>query len=152
MGITVKVNITGVRQTLAAFRALPKDASAELRDANQALSNDLAGEIRQAAAGSGRQGPAVAPSVKAVRDRVPTVQAGGRRRAGSQSRRSQGQKPTSASDLVFGSNFGATSLRQFPTRTSPDHWFFTTVEMNESEFERRWLDAADTVLERWARG
>ncbi|MFC6156147.1 hypothetical protein [Kribbella jiaozuonensis] len=152
MGIVVRVRITGAKETLAAFRKLPKDASTELRNANQQISTDLAGKIRSAATSSNGQGALVAPTVKAKRDRVPSVQAGGRRRAGKQSRRSKGQAPTTASDLIYGSNFGANVLKQFPATTKPDHWFFSTVEDNEPAIERQWLGAVDKVLEEWGNG
>lgn len=151
MGITVKIRISGARETIAAFRDLPKDASDALRDANQKISEDLAVRVAAAARGSDAQSALVAPTVKARRDRLPTVQAGGRRRAGSQSRRSKGQRPTTASDLLFGSNFGATQLKQFRAHTGggTDYWFYRTVEANQALIEGQWHDAADRVLKEW---
>lgn len=152
MGITVKIRISGARETIAAFRDLPKDASDALRDANQKISEDLAVKIAAAARGSDAQSALVAPTVKARRDRLPTVQAGGRRRAGKQSRRSKGQRPTTASDLLFGSNFGATQLKQFRAHTGAgedDYWFYRTVEANQASIEGEWHDAADRVLREW---
>lgn len=154
MGITVRLSITGARETLRAFRDLPKDASKELRDANQAISEDLAGLIAAAARGSDAQSAAVAPTVKARRDRLPTVVAGGKRRATKQRRRSKGQDPTTASDILFGSNFGATYLPQFRPHNggagSDDYWFFRTVEREEPRIVSEWEDAADRVLREWA--
>lgn len=154
MGIVVRVRITGAREMLRAFRRLPKDANKELRDANLEISRDLAGKIRAAATASPRQGPAVAPSVRAGRDRIPNVQAGGGRRAGKQTRRSRGQRPTTAGDLVFGANFGATYLKQFPGHNggagSDDYFFFTTVEDNMPSIAAEWTEAAERVLEKWA--
>ncbi|GAB3817475.1 hypothetical protein [Kribbella italica] len=152
MGLSVKVKITGVRETLAKFRTLPKEASAELRDANQKISEELAGKIHSAATSANGQGALVAPTVKARRDRVPSVQAGGRKQAGSQSRKSKGQSPTTVSDLIYGSNFGANVLKQFPRPTGPDHWFFSTVEDNQAQIEREWLVAVDKVLGKWGSG
>lgn len=152
MGISVKIQITGARETLAAFRKLPKDATVEMRDANQHISEDLADKIRQAATADGAQSALVASSVKARRDRVPSVQAGGKGRAGSQKRRSKGQKPTNMSDLLYGANFGANVLKQFHKPTQPDHWFFDTVEANEARIVKDWEDAAERVLGKWARG
>lgn len=154
MGITVRVKITGAREMLRAFRNLPKDASRELRQANKEISRSLATKIRAAAEGSPAQGPAVAPSVRAGADRVPNVQAGGPRRAGRQSRRSRGQRPTTAGDLVFGANFGASFLKQFPSHNggagSDDYFFFKTVEHNMPAIADQWTQAADTVLRKWA--
>lgn len=153
MGITVRVRITGAREMLRAFKRLPKDATKELRAANKEISRSLAAKIKTAAAGSPRQGPAVAPSVRAGADRIPNVQAGGARRAGKQTRRSRGQRPTTAGDLVFGANFGATYLRQFPAHNggagSDDYFFFKTVERNMPAIADEWTDAAERVLRKW---
>jgi hypothetical protein len=142
---------------LRAFRAVPKDASKQLRDANLEISRDLAMKIRGAAASSvAAQGPIVAPSVRAGRDRVPNVTAGGSRRAGRQSRRSRGQRPTTAGDLIFGANFGAAHLRQFPAHNggagSDDYFFFRTVEHEMGDISDRWTKAAENVLSDWATG
>jgi hypothetical protein len=137
---------------LRAFRDLPKDASNELRDANREISEDMARAIRTAAQAKGSQSGLVVPTIKAMRDRVPSVQAGGTRRAGKQTRRSIGQKPTTVADIMFGANFGASRLRQFPPVRKPDHWFFTTVEKHAPDIERRWLAAADNVLSQWGSG
>lgn len=156
MGIQVRVKITGAREMLRAFKALPKDATKELREANLEISRGLATDIRAAAEAAPRQGPAVAPSVRATRDRIPSVQAGGSRRAGRQSRRSRGQRPTTAGDLVYGANFGATSLSQFPPHNGgaggDDYFFFRTVEHEMPEIADQWVDAADRVLRKWGEG
>lgn len=152
MGIAVRVRIEGARETIAAFRKLPKDATVALRDANQTISERLAVKIRSAAETANGQSALVAPTVKAKRDRIPSVQAGGKKRAGKQSRRSKGQKPTTVSDLIYGSNFGANFLSQFPKPTEPDHWFFDTVESNQPLIESEWLKAVDDVLGKWGSG
>lgn len=154
MGITVTMKIHGVREMLAAFRQLPEDATKELREKNRAISRGLAGKIKAAAFAAPRQGPAVAPSVRAVSDRIPNVQAGGPRRAGHQRRRSSGQPPTTAGDLVFGANFGGTVLKQFPPHNGgaggDDYFFFKTVEREMPHIESEWVEVAESVLRKWA--
>jgi hypothetical protein len=155
MGISVRLRIDGARETLAAFRKLPKEASAALRDANQEISGDLAEKIRNAALGSSPQSAAVAPSIKARRDRVPSITAGGGRLATKQARRSRGQAKTTAGKLVFGANFGATYLHQFRRHSGAgedDYWFFRTIEDNEQRIVREWTQAADRVLSQWGSG
>lgn len=155
MGITVRLRITGARETLAAFRKLPKEASNALRDANKEISEDLAGKIRSAAEASSSQSAAVAPSIKARRDRVPSITAGGSRLATKSRRRSRGQKKTTAGQIVFGANFGANYLKQFRKHTGAgeeDYWFFRTVEDNEPRIVKEWGDAADRILKEWGTG
>ncbi|GAB3812084.1 hypothetical protein [Kribbella italica] len=149
MGIVVKVRIDGARETLAAFRKLPKEASAELRDANQKISEDMAEKIRTAARSSDAQSALVAQGIKARRDRVPTVQAGGKKRVG------RNRKPLDK--VLLGANFGARFLNQFRRQTggfqgSEDYWFFSTVEREEPRIAKEWTDAADRVLSQWGRG
>lgn len=156
MAISLTVRIDGARQTLAAFKALGKDATKALKDANQEISKDLATKIQNAARSSDSQSAAVAPSIKAKRDRIPSVTAGGTRLATKQRRRSKGQRKTTAGDLVFGANFGASYLPQFRKHNggagSEDYWFFTTVEDNEADMVKDWTDAADKLLSEWGSG
>lgn len=156
MGIAVSVRIEGGKATLRAFSKLGKEASKALREANKEISRELATKIRTAAEGSDDQSAAVAKSVRAGSDRVPNVQAGGRRRAGHQRRRSSGQSPTTASDLIYGSNFGARFLKQFRPWNGgagqDDYWFFKTVEANQADTTRVWVETADRLLTEWGSG
>lgn len=144
--LTVGIRVDGVRETLAAFRALPKEAATELRKA----SLDLAGDLAQAAAASGRregsQAALVAGTVRAARDRVPSVQAGGTKRLGSR------RKP--AWKLLFGSEFGSDEYRQFPrTHQGRDGiWFFPTIEAEAPAIAKRWETAADNVIRAFGSG
>jgi len=155
MGISVRLKIDGATQTLAAFKKLGKEATAALKDANKEISSDLADKVRNAARSSDGQSAAVAPSIKVKRDRIPSITAGGTRLATKQRRRSKGQGKTTAGDLVFGANFGATYLPQFRKHTQggdADYWFFTTVEDNETAMVKEWTDAADRLLTEWGQG
>ena len=138
------VDVRGLRETIAAFRNLPKDASNELRDATQQVSRDVAERISRAARASSRQAALMAKTVKARRDRVPVVQAGGATRVG------RNRNP--AYKILFGANFGARYLKQFrPWRAAGtrDYFFFSSVEDMEPEINQRWIATADTVLRRW---
>lgn len=156
MGISVSVRIEGGRETLRAFSKLGKEASKALRDANKEISRDLAEKIRAAAEASDDQSAAVAPSIRARSDRVPSVQAGGGRRATHQRRRSRGQDYTRASDLIYGANFGATFLHQFRPHNGgagqDDYWFFRTVEANQPRITAVWVETADRLLSEWGTG
>lgn len=75
--------VEGLNQVLRAFRALPKEASNELRTASQAVAAQHMVPAWQEAArnGAGPWGDVIANSVKVRRDRVPAVQIGGNRKA-----------------------------------------------------------------------
>lgn len=158
-GLTVKVRITGVRETLAAFRDLPDDANQELRTRSKALAETLAAQVRAAAVADSPQSALLAPTVKAGRDRVPVITAGGARKVG------RYRKP--AGRLLFGSEFGSNRQsgwyfapqyrgsdgRQWrPHAGRGSYWFFRTVEDNSARVDREWNAAADSIVRRWGRG
>lgn len=150
-GISYKIRIEGARETLAAFREMPKDATTELRKASLKIAESLAVQLRGVAAGDSAQTALMAPTIKAMRDRLPAVQAGGSNRAGAQSRRSKGQRPTQAGDILFGSEFGARFLKQYrPHRGAASYWFFKTVQDEEGgRIAREWDHAADEIIRKW---
>lgn len=133
------VEIIGADEILRAFRQLPKEASDELRDTAQRLAADLATDIAAAARREGRQAALMAPTVKAKRDRVPVVQAGGAKRVG--------RNRVQAGKLLFGSEFGS-RLPQFrPHLSGGSYWFYDTVERQDSEIYAEWLKAADRIIQ-----
>lgn len=145
-GLVINLHATGVRETLAAFRALPKEAANELRDASLDLSRELAADAKVAGVREGSQAALVAATVKASRDRVPSVQAGGLKRLGSR------RKP--AWKLLFGSEFGSNRYRQFPHghQGRDGIWFFPTIEANSGPIMRRWREAADRTIATFSKG
>lgn len=157
--LTFKVNIDGVRETLAAFRELPKDANNELRERSKALAELLANRAQAAGRAEGSQAALVARTVKAVRDRVPVVQAGGTRKLG--------RHAAPAYSLLFGSEFGMNQksgwyanprfrrsrAHQYHRHTGQQGaWFFPTVEASGPEIGREWRAAADEVMRRFSGG
>lgn len=144
MGLTIRVKISGAKETLAAFRELPKDASKELRDASQRISQVEANKIRGAAASSSRQSALVAQGIKARRDRLPSIVVSGAKRVG--------RHRAPLNKIMFGANFGATYLKQFrPHRAggTDDYWFFSTAEKDLPRMVDQWGQAVDKVLRRW---
>lgn len=138
--LTVTVRITGLRETIRAFKNLPDDATKELRAASLSIAGVVAVEAKQAAQ-TNAQSALMAPTVKAVRDRVPAVEAGGTRRVGS--------NRVPAFKVLFGSEFGSKALKQFRPFTDT-YWFFGTVENNRAFIDREWNEAADEILRKWA--
>lgn len=143
--LTIGISISGLDATLRALRRLPAEASNELRVAAEKLSKELA--ISAAAAGrvEGRQAALVSTTVKARRDRVPVIVAGGTKRLG------RNKKP--AYKLLFGSEFGADRLRQYkPHLGTGSYWFFRTVDDEQAAIVARWQEAADEIIERFSEG
>lgn len=157
--LTVNVRIDGARETLAAFRQMGKDAEGKLRDAAQSIADSLAASAQAAARAEGGQAALMAPTVKAIRDRVPVVQVGGTRRVG--------RRRAPAYGLLFGSEFGmnrrsgwyaASRYRssigaQFkPHRGIRGYWFFPLVESEQDRIAAAWTRAADELVREFGRG
>lgn len=144
-GLTINVRIGGVRETLAAFRSMPKEANRELRAAALDLSRQLAVAAKAAGEAEGAQAALLARTVRAVRDRVPAVQTGGTRRLGSK------KKP--AWKMLFGSEFGSDRYRQFrhPHQGRDGIWFFPTIEEQAPAIAARWSEAADRIIAAFSR-
>lgn len=146
-GITYTVRIDGLRETLAKFRELPKEASKELRTETLKLSKSLASEVKEAARAEGRQWGILARTVKARRDRVPSVEAGGETPL-------IGRNEKPPFKLLFGAEFGATYLDQFKPRTpgNAGYVFFPTARRMEPEIESGWNKVADDIVRRFGEG
>ncbi len=138
--LSVQIRITGLGPTLRAVSQLPKEAQDRLRDASLNLSQRLAVSAAAAGRAEGGQAALVASTVKARRDRVPVVVAGGTGRLG------RNRKP--AFKLLFGSEFGSTFFRQFgkPHIGSGSYWFFDTVDREQTAIAAEWQAAADAVV------
>lgn len=140
--LTVRVRISGLQETLRAFRELPRDATNELKTRTKLLATTLALQIRAAGLTDSGQSAIVAKTVRANRDRVPVITAGGMARVG------RNRKP--AYKVLFGSEFGATSLRQYrPHVGAGSYWFFKEVEHQGPRIDREWNAIADDVIRRW---
>jgi hypothetical protein len=138
-GLTVTIEIEGLREALDALGQIGKEANGKIRDKAGEIAEEEAGRVRAAGRAEGRQAAIVAGTVKVRRDRVPVVQAGGGARIGRR------KKP--AGKLLFGSEFGATYLRQYkPHLGREGYWFFPTITDDQPLIERQWLQAADEIL------
>ena len=144
-GLTITLRVDGIRETLDAFRALPKDASNELRDAAMDISRDVATAASSSGRAEGRQAALVATTVKARRDRVPVIVAGGTRKLG--------RNRVPAYKLLFGSEFGSSRLRQYrPHVGKGSYWFFKAVEDQQAATAKRWGEAADRIILKFGGG
>lgn len=145
--LVLPIQIEGARETLAAFRKLPKEASAELRAAALEISTDMAAMVSQAALSQGPQTALMAPTVKARRDRVPVIEVGGNQRVG--------RNNSPAWGIVFGAEFGAgpgTRGGFRPHRGRAGYFIFPTIEAAEGLISARWQTAADNITAEYAAG
>lgn len=146
--LIINVHIEGLRETIKAFRDLPKEASDELRDEAGKIAGDMAEWIASAARADSRQAALVAGTTKVLRDRVPAVSIGGSAKVGTGSGRRKGK----AYQILFGANFGARTFPQFRAWAGKgnDYFVFKNIEAHEREIENRYLDAADRVIFKWS--
>jgi hypothetical protein len=143
--LTVTIRISGIRETIRALNQLPKDAQHEMRAASLAIAGVVAVAVKGAARSDSAQSALMAPTVRAQKDRVPVIVAGGARRVGSN------KQP--AYKVLFGSEFGAVTLKQYRAFNASGYWFFETVTVRERDYiDEEYNAAADEVLRKWGTG
>lgn len=150
--LTFKVQITGVRETLALFRQMPKAANTELRKASLKIAEMVADAARASARAEDSQAALLIPTIRAVRDRVPAVQVGGSKKVG--------RNKTPASSILFVSEFGmnersgwyaknkyalSSGYQHKPHQGQVGRWFFPSVEPLAPEIDRQWNQAAERI-------
>lgn len=148
--LTMTLHVDGLRQVLAGFNTLGKDANKRLREGSLQLAGALATSAQSAARASSPQAALMASTVRAIRDRVPVVSAGGAKRVGG----------VPAWAILFGAEFGmnrrsgwyaasryaGSDGRQFrPHRGRVGYWFFPTVEREQATVWRQWVKVANDV-------
>ena len=149
MARIAEIEIHGMNRLLRDFRNLPKDASNELRTASQDIaSRHMVPAYKAAAMNAGTWGGAIASTVRAKRDRIPSVSIGGNRRAFS-----GGASPTMVrypSHAGFKGRSGAagTLPRAFGSGTG---WMRSMGKYKGAAL-REWLDAIDRVKRKFERG
>ncbi len=158
--LTLKLSIDGVTDTLRAFSRMANDANDALRDASLDLAQELAADARaDGFANGGPQGKLVAQTVKAKRDRVPVVEAGGTRRLGRHGAPAYGMTfasifgMTRRSGWYASPRYGTASGHQYrPHAGQNAYWFFPVIEANAATISRRWNAAADEVVRKFSEG
>lgn len=133
--------VEGLNEVLRAFRALPKEASNELRTASVTIANQHMVPAWKNAAlyGAGPWGEEIANSVRARRDRVPAVQIGGNRK-------------------VFSGGATSTMVR-YPSSSGEARESFAPFERTEwlshvrayqPAALREWGQAVDRIVAKWS--
>lgn len=139
--LTITIRISGLRETVRAFRKWPDDAITEIRAASLSIAGFVATKIRGAAR-LNPQSALIAPTVRAMKDRLPVIVAGGNRRVGS--------NRVPVYKVLFGAEFGAVTLAQFRAFNSGGYFFFVTVDREADYIQREYLGAVDEINRKWA--
>jgi hypothetical protein len=163
--IKIQPDMTDLRGLLKALNEMDKDSQKGLKDEVYSISAWTAQGIKQAAFAHPfmpAQAAIIAPTVRASRDRLPTVLIGG-----SKGRASGG---ANAGQLLFGNEFGGERNAfgnltafpnggyRFPTRSArvgrgnAGYWIFPTVKAMQPEITRRWTAAVEKVYDNWKQG
>lgn len=136
----VEAYVEGLNDVLRAFRALPKEASAELRQASMQIAERHMAPAWQNAAiyNAGPWGQVIADSVRVKRDRVPAVQIGGNRK------------------VLSGG--GTATMVRYPSDTGERRESFAPFEQTnwiskvrayQPDALREWGAAVDRIVRKW---
>lgn len=138
MARLVEVRVDGLNSLLRDLRALPKEAQAELRDASKDIAaRHMVPAWRAAAMGAGPWGPKLAESIRAKRDRVPSIVIGSTRKAFS-----GGASPTM---VRFPSHAGQTR-QATPEAFEPTGWMSRAKPAYIGRAMAEWGFAVDKIV------
>jgi hypothetical protein len=141
--------VEGLGETLRLLNKLPKEAKKELRAEVQQMTGKHAKYLAaQAARSTDSRIRGQAATIRAKKDRLPTVLIGGARQV-KVSRR--GANPR-AGDVLFGTEFGArpgpNAWRFPPARDS--YWLFASLKGRQPALLSEWEAAVTKVARKWA--
>jgi hypothetical protein len=137
--------VVGLNDILRAFRALPKEASAELRSASMAVAEKHMAPAWQNAAlnYAGPWGQVIADSVKVKRDRVPAVNIGGARK-----KLSGGASPTMVRYMADKGNRGRAGMGAPKAFGQGSDWM-SHVKAYQGPAMQEWAAAVDRIVMKW---
>ena len=166
IGVQLEMNPADRRALMAAFKIMPKEAQDELRTANKKMVSKIAEQMKAAApsAANPKQAILLARSIKANKDRIPSISVGGGRRAPVSRKATQRSlKPTYGELLA--AEFGAKApgpntfpqgARKFAPRSGyskgqPRGYFvFPTLRKAQPAIRREFLQTMDRIIrKRW---
>lgn len=149
MARVADIEIFGLNQMLRDLRNLPKEASNELREASKDIASNLMVPYWQSAAEQGGVwGGAVAATVRAKRDRVPSVSIGSNRRAFS-----GGASPTTVRyPSHAGSQGRSGAAGTMPVAFGSGFGWMRNMGKYKPQALKMWLDALDRVKRKFERG
>jgi hypothetical protein len=144
---TFETYVDGLDDILKAFRKLPKEASAELRQASQVVADKhMAPAWREAAINyAGPWGQRIADSVKVKKDRVPAVNIGGQRK-----KFSGGASPTMVRYLTDKGDRGrAGAQKRAPEAFRQGTDWISQVRQYQGGALQEWAKAVDQIVLKW---
>lgn len=161
--ISVKMDITPqIRALLKVLNEMDDQSKTALKEKVKSIAGWVAEDIKRAAttAPMPKQAMKVAQTVRANKDRVPSVTIGG-----SRVKFSGGAV---SGNVLYGSEFGADPTseagrfpnggRRFPYRSPQQgqgnrgYWIYPTLRTNQPRITREWHEAVDNVLDNWTKG
>ena len=160
----VGIEVPDLKKTLATLTKLPGEATAAMRDASQQIAAVEGDRLRSAGMSSGViLAKLVAGVIRAKRDRVPSIAAGGTKKVApsrkiyrsttNRTKTGRGKlvKP-SAGDIFFGAEFGGRrrkTTQQFrPHRGRKGYWFWPQLRADEARMISAYDEAVTDVLGR----
>jgi hypothetical protein len=148
-----------------AFKTMPKEAQDVLRKETQQLVGTLAEEMKRKAATAPNPAQAMllARSIKANKDRVPSITVGGARKIPVQRKKTPGSPQPMQSDFLFGAEFGVRDGgpgtfkqggRKFAHysgrmgRGARGYFIFPTLRKNQERIRREYLATVYKLLKK----
>lgn len=153
--MTVHSRAYTVEGAQAALRRLPRELQGEVRQASRDIASDIASEAERTARAQGGIAAMVAPSIKALTDRYPTIQMGGEGRlptSGDGWSRRRAGRAQRVGALWAGAEFGGgpprtPQLASHPHRGTRGYFLYPTVRDRQDEALGRWVDALQNALD-----
>lgn len=147
------IGMPGLPSLLRVLSKLPKELQNEIRDSATEIAETEAKKIIQNAVWP--QERLAASAVRARRDRIPVIVAGGAKRLSVSGGRSGARRPR-AGDVFFGAEFGGqgrkTTMQFQPHNGTEGHFFFPTLREDHDKIMDTWLDAVDGISKDWTSG
>ena len=137
------VHVEGLKPVLRQLSRLGPDLNRELRASSKEIAAEEASKIR-AAAGSDQLSAAVATTIRARSDRLPSIVGGGARRLSSLSGNPR------AGEVFFGAEYGGgkrKTTRQFrPHRGRAGYFVWPTLRDDQEHMLVRWSEAVERAI------
>ena len=165
--IDIQMDASDKKMLYTAFKTMPKEAQDMLRAETQKLVGTLADEMKRKAASAPNPAQAMllARSIKANKDRVPSITIGGGRKVPVKRKKTPGSPQPTQSDFLWGAEFGVKDGgpgtfkqggRKFAHysgrmgRGSRGYFIFPTLRKNQERIRQEYLGTVYKLLKkRW---